>query len=309
MPKKQEIVPLGDLHICRPPTLTYTTGSEQGFQLMSDLHLGARNTDEGLIKEELEHARKHKDRIAINGDVLDLILVQDKKRFRADVLHPRLHGKVDIVTPAIEWAVSLLKPYADQIDMIGLGNHEAFVEKHCGYDPLRMIVYELRKHRKTQPPQLLHYGGYTGFIDYRHRSAKTTNNRDTHCKRFIIYYHHGSGGSAPVTRGMISLSRMSWVGNAHIQWQGHRHWRVSTSSLMVSCPMIGDEPLIHEVRQVMSGAYFDTYRGQSQKSVDENGRITNYASDFACQPQGKGGARVVLTFGHTDEPFQLRVIQ
>ena len=686
-----QAVPQGGLFICRPKPIEYSGTSELGFRLMSDLHIGARNVDYGLIKEELEEAKSLGDRILINGDVFDMILVQDKKRFRQDVLHPRIAGKSDTINAAVEWGAELLSPYADMIDMVGIGNHEechdseteiltsvgwvrleelndmyevasyqigkgciefakplkihryyyngsmvsfknahtdilvtpkhrmlfrphsfkpsakrhkgmggiaktpsgkwrarrtvkgkvvqgrvrdseseamvdlcAMVEdcpakdifvggwrlrdtsmvpysfcipcagellttdldilddelrmvgwlvtdghvtvgkdvgitqrqskvhlveeilqrlgweyseyvshrdithicgkklkkkpepsvnvnikgtarfrllelvpdkkrlppwlfkcskrqfdiflesyvdgdgtrvtggrpdtfmiygrrhflddlqalcccfgyrtslveqknrpnawvlyvtgfrttrlnrntnkgevpyagfvycvtthndtvvvrrngkvsitgnsvmKHHSIDVVKLLVYELRK-AKSDKDHIVHYGGYGGFIDYRFHCGKRADrpNGGNHSQRFVIYYHHGVGGSAPITGGMIDFARAGWA-IADVIWFGHKHRRLSTAIQTVGCPLTGDDPSIKEVRNVQTGAYFDTYAGQSQESFEEHGRLTNYGADMRMAPAGKGGARLLLQFNGQNNPYRVKVVQ
>ena len=138
--------------------------------------------------------------------------------------------------------------------------------------------------------------------------GKVVSGRAIHGRRFVIYYHHGSGGAAPVTKGMIDFSRKSWA-DADVLWLGHKHWRTASAVQSVSCPLQGSEPIIKDIRHIMSGSYFDTYQGQTQASVDEHGRVTNYAADLGLGPQGKGGARVVLTFGSKESSYTVKVVQ
>lgn len=300
----------GGMFICRPKTIfvpnkrTYT---ETGFRLISDLHIGARNIDYDLIDEELRDAKKKGDRIAINGDVLDMILVQDKKRWRTDCIHPSLEGKADLVNAAIDWAVKILSPYADIIDMIGVGNHEEAVLKHHSTDVTKNLVYDLSRKRKD-PEHVIHYGGYCGFLPYSFCFGKRSSGEQS-SRRLTIFYHHGAGGSAPVTRGMIDLHRFGgWV-NADVIWMGHKHTRICSSVQTISCPVTGDHPIVREVRQVITGSYFDTYKGQTQEEVKEYGRVTNYAADRGMAPQGKGGARLVALTTDPSTPIKMRLEQ
>ena len=308
-----ETVPLGGMFVCRPEPLRFDTGEELGLKLMSDMHIGARNVDYALITEELEEAKKAGDRIYINGDVFDMILVQDRKRFRTDCPHPRISSRADLVTAAIEWGAEILAPYADLIDMIGTGNHEESVVRYHSIDPIKCLIYELDKVKKNKE-HVIHYGGYSGFIDLRLRSKAErkaegkANPQPNYSHRYQIYYHHGVGGNAPVTGGMIDFARTGWV-DADVIWFGHRHRRLMTAIQSISCPLQGDELVIKDVRHIQTGAYFDTYKGQSQASFKKHGRITNYAADSRCPPLGKGGARIILSFQAMQEPMRVRVVQ
>ena len=309
----------GGFVISRPKPIIVNNGYTQGLTLMSDLHIGAPQVDYKLIDKELKLAKENGDRILINGDIWDLILPKDHKRFTPSVLHPRLHGRTDVVNAAIDWAVEILSPYAHLIDMIGLGNHETSIEKFHSLDPLSILIHKLQEQlpAKNKDHQI-NYGGYTGFVDYRFRwnegGKVEDDNRGGGRNRVVVYYHHGSGADAPVTKGTIDMARKGWV-RADLVWMGHKHVRLSSHILQMSCPEVGVQPVFHDVRQVISGAYFDTYVGQAQDTIRKHGRRTNYAADAGFAPQGKGGARLLLTFvRHTAEgrrirTFQMQVVQ
>lgn len=298
---------LGGLHICRPEPLLIPPNGSVGLRLMSDLHIGAAHVDYSLIKKEIADAVEKNDRIAVNGDVLDLILPKDHKRYSPTALHPRVADRSDVVNASVDWAVEILSPAAHLINMIGVGNHETAVEKYHATDVTRLLIDKLEAiAMKRGPMHVIHYGGYTGFIDYRLRSSV----RDKGGYRFVVYYHHGSGGNAPVTRGLIDFNRKdTWV-DADLIWMGHKHQRLTVAVEKIRCPLQGDEPDVRDVRHVMTGAYFKTYCGQSQASVRQHGRRSNYAADAGLGPGGKGGARVELRVNHyvTERPT-ITVIQ
>ena len=300
------VAEIGGLIVCRPNPIPYKHGDVIGFRLMSDLHIGAPNVDYDLVEKELKDARDKGDRILLNGDLVDMILPKDIKRFDPSHVHPRLLGRGDVVNAQIDWACEILLPYADLIDMVGLGNHETAVTKHHNIDPTSIIVYRLQN--ASSPEHIIHYGGYGGFVDYRLREK---GRKDGSGQRFIIYFTHGSGGGAPVTKGMIDLHRTGWVNDADVIWKGHRHVRVSTHIQAISCPITGHEPRVREIRQIITGSYFDTYRGQTQKSIRETGRRANWAADNAFAPQGKGGARITLQMRRSgnDRGFDMLVEQ
>ena len=289
---------LGGFVTCRPKPIDLKIGGEQGLTLMSDLHIGAPNVNYRLIERELRNARKRGDRVLINGDVFDGILHSDAKRFTPDSIHPRLAGRRDVLNGAIEWATEILAPYADLIDVIGVGNHETALEKHHSIDPVRVLLYELSRDKrwkhgsiprdckgrlKKTDDHVIHYGGYCGFVDYRVGRC-----------RWVLYYHHGSGGSSYGNKGVADYGKKSTFVDADCIWMGHKHNRWNAHVQRISCPMSGQGPLIRDVRYVMTGAYMHTYTGQSQLSLKKHGRRTNYAADLGCPPQGQGGARVVL---------------
>lgn len=315
---------LGGMFICRPKPLSYRPGRPVVLQLMSDLHIGAPQVDYKRIARELAAAEKADARILINGDVLDLIVASDRKRFTMDCVHPRLRGRKDTVGASIDWATEILAPHAHRIDVIGMGNHEASIEKYHGVDPLSVLVSNLRRAAaEKDPDHVLHYGGYTGFVDYRFRCTKAdgspSNVNDfgagANGRRYVIYYHHGSGGAAPVTKGLIDFNRKDTFIDADVIWMGHKHNRLAVSVEKLSCPLAGHGVNVREVKHIMTGAYMRTYVGQSQESVARHGRRSNYAADMGLAPQGCGGARLLVTFstGRTGEtgrtPPKVQVLQ
>lgn len=298
----------------RPAPISYHSGNTIGFTMMSDLHIGAVNVDYALIKKELEEARKARDRININGDIFDFILPGDRKRYTADVLHPRLmNAGKDIIGAAIKWGVELLGPYADLIDMIGCGNHETSIDKYHSFDPISDLIEKLQPLR-TNKEHIIHHGGYSGFIDYRLRRKTGDSQNGKHGSgacRLVIFYHHGWGGSAPVTKGMIDFNRKDTYVDSDVIWMGHKHNRFTSHVRKLSCPISGEGPAVRECRHIMTGSYSDTYIGQTQKSVWKHGRRASWAADCGFAPQGKGGARLLVTPRHTEktEVMEMRVIQ
>lgn len=274
---------LGGCVVCRPSPIDLKIGAEQGLTLLSDLHIGAPNINYRLIEKELKDARRRNDRILINGDVFDGILHSDAKRFSPDCIHPRLHGRRDVLNSAIEWAVDLLQPYADLIDVIGIGNHETALEKHHSIDPVRVLCYDLtRKLARPCQDHVIHYGGYKGFVDYRLGGL-----------RWVLYYYHGKGhGQANSTKDFENESLQ--VENVGAIWLGHKHQSLASGVERISCPMGGYNCLVSVVRYIRTGAYMKVNTGQSQASIRKYGRRSNYAADSSMKPGMQGGARIVL---------------
>ncbi len=276
----------GGYVITRPKPITYNAIDEpHTITLMSDLHIGAIDTDYECIDTELKRAQEEGHRILLNGDLFDLIFPVDHKRFRPDTLHPHIQGRADILNATLEMAYDVLSPYKDSIDMIGLGNHESAAEKYHSVDIIALLLDRLATDNRR-----IAYGGYTGFVKYQFEKS-TGNNR----LPLVIYYHHGSGGSAPVTRGMIDFNRkQTWV-DADVIWLAHKHNRLSDATPQrMRCPVTGDDPIIEEVRCIMTGGYRRSGLGQSQEEIQKMGRRSNYAIDGGMSPQGIGGARLII---------------
>ncbi len=302
---------LGGWVICRPAPLVYDGKSWQGFTLISDCHLGAPTTNHKLIIKELEYARAHNDRVAINGDVFDGIVVSDP-RFVADILHPDLQARPDLLNAVVDMAADIFGPYADLIDVIGCGNHETKVLKNSQIDLTTLLIDRLKAclPKSLKDSHVIHHGGYAGYIDYRFVYKGSGRPSDaTRGKRYLISYYHGGGGGAGQNKGMGDFHKRMWV-RCDLMWLGHKHCATINKGATMECPTVGFDPIIRERRNVMTSAYGITYSGQTQKSISKNGRRSCWASDdkgFA--PEGLGGARVEVKMHPRILIPEVRVIQ
>src|SRR5215472_8385205 len=86
---------LGGMHICRPKPFVIKREEPIGLRLMSDLHIGAAHVDYKMIQQELFEAEEQNDRVLINGDLLDLVLPKDVKRYEPTNAHPRIAKRSD----------------------------------------------------------------------------------------------------------------------------------------------------------------------------------------------------------------------
>jgi hypothetical protein len=260
----------------------------------ADFHIGAFNVDYDWLASDLAEAAEHNSRMLIVGDVFDAILPKDHKRFKPEALHSRIRQTSEVLDEAVDWGEEILSPYADLIDMIGVGNHESAVQKYHGTDLTARVIRRLQRH-VTEEGHIIRYGGYTGFVDYRF--TKEGNNRNT--RRLVIYYHHGGGGAAPVTKGMIDFNRKATFVDADVLVFGHKHNKISdTGAMRMGCPLTGEEPKMRQQIFVMTGSYMDTYQA---------GR-GGYASDWGLAPQGKGGARLMVHFNNHHGISRLRLV-
>jgi hypothetical protein len=243
---------------------------------MGDTHIGGHHTDHKAIERDIGGALERDDRINVVGDVFDLILPQDRKRFKVSALTERLRETDAILNETVEMGVEMFKNAAPNIDMIGIGNHETAVEKHHSFDPVRELIRRLNAdHGGT-----IQYGDYMGYIDYRLSADTGRNSR----YRVVIFYFHGAGGGAMVTKGMIPFNRLStWV-DADVIWMGHQHNKIlDATPQRMYCPLEGDAPKLKPFRCVMSGSYMDTLKGPR-----------SYAMEKGMAPQAKGGVRLEI---------------
>jgi len=192
----------------------YSKQKEHNIAFFSDLHIDAADCDTKALNKDLNKAADNNCRFLINGDIADAIIPNDRKRYnnRDDLIDRNDH--LNVIT---EHVYEVLKPYADYIDVIRCGNHEDAIVKHHNYDIIRGVITLLQRDRSDKLPAI-HQGDYRGFVTYLYHHG--SNNA---IRRTVVYQHHGAGGSAPVSKGMIDFNRMIYSNDADIYHTGHKH--------------------------------------------------------------------------------------
>jgi hypothetical protein len=240
------------------------------FALLSDLHLDASDHDRQLLQHDLKAARELNARISINGDIFDAIVPSDHKRYHPSV-SSAAPDRDDIFNQMINYAVEILRPYADLIDVISPGNHERAVLKHHHIDLISMLIYALNR-ELPDGAQRIHQGAYRGFQQYIFRNE----NNSKHTVQFVLFRHHGRGGSAPVTGGALDLDRIRKDFDADLYWIGHKHQSIGRRFTRVSVGPFGSLK-VKEQRAVMSGGY---KAGISTEDPGEHGDKADFGEEF-----------------------------
>jgi hypothetical protein len=231
------------------------------------------------LKYDLERMAASNCRIGINGDVFDFILPSDLKRFDLDALDRELlQGGLKPIDAAIEMAYEFLKPYAHLIEFIGIGNHEAHVSKRHHIDVMSILLYRLNQ----LPNVEIKAGGWCGYWN-------VTLKRQTRLTNFLMYRHHGAGGAAPVTKGIIDFQRMlAWQGDIDALWIGHKHNKFVDLATKMEYRTKRNEARTKQVTCIMTGSYLSTYG-------TEAGTNPSYAQAWNLAPQQFGGVILELS--------------
>lgn len=239
-------------------TVTFDTskGRTRYLFLCSDLHLDASDFDEKAFKRDFDAAAKIGARISINGDVADAILPRDMKRF-----HPAVYeksGRDGVLNEISEMTFEHLRPYVDLFDVISPGNHEDAVIKHHHYDILRSVITLLNRERDASL-QPIHQGDYRGF--QRYKLTISGGGADGTTRQWTIFRHHGQGGAAPVTKGMIDFNRLRQLAEGvDLYWIGHKHNKIHDRD--AGSPLyMGPHGKLRQrkVQAIMTGTYHKTH--------------------------------------------------
>lgn len=182
------------------------------FLLRSDAHHDAVGADRELEDRHLKQAKALGAYILDIGDMFDCMQGRyDKRADRSALREEYQHGPY--LDRLVDVAYERYLPYADRWLLMSPGNHETSVAKHNDTNLTERLYARLKPHAP-----LLQMGTYQGFVRIRVRRQKVRRGSVT------IAYHHGFGGSAPVTRGVIQSNRMAIsYPDAEIVWSGHTH--------------------------------------------------------------------------------------
>jgi len=188
------------------------SGWDKWFLLMADNHFDSFYCNRELMTSHFEEAKDRKAHIMILGDWFDAMQGRfDPRRSMAE-LRPE-YRRDDYYDFVVQDSRDYLLPYAHLIDVMSDGNHEIAVLKNANTGLMDRLVFTLNDKTSSK----IVHGGYGGWIRlmfdcYGSKVSKR------------IKYFHGSGGDAPVTRGVIQTNRQAvYLPDANIVVNGHSH--------------------------------------------------------------------------------------
>jgi len=186
---------------------------EVRFVFMSDVHLDSVWFDEQSFKEDVQRARDLGAFVIVAGDVFDAMQGKYDPRRTYDEILPELQG-ADYYDRLVDRAEELFAPIAENLILLGYGNHETAVREKAGTDLLQRLADRLR----TKHGSRVEVGGYDGYVV----ASFMEDNRKRVLAKSTIYYHHGATGGAPVSFGAIEQHRQRDI-MANIVLNGHNH--------------------------------------------------------------------------------------
>jgi UDP-2,3-diacylglucosamine pyrophosphatase LpxH len=270
--------------------IDYEKRKEHWHFFCSDLHFGNKGQNRKALKKDFDLAKERNAKIYINGDWGDFIMSGDRKRY-----HPSsdAYGTDNNINMTINDAYDFLSNYATQIVFIGCGNHEVSVQKFNNFDPTQQLIYSLNKEHKTQ----IQHGQYAGFILLKYHV------KEGQVRTYKIFYNHGQGGSAEISKGTIGLNRHMSTKNADLVWLGHSHTKVLLpSEYILDVNMNGE---IHEKERcgMITASYINV---AGQYDAMKEGYKINYGEEHMRGLQAVGGIFMSHTLGGQDTVINRR---
>ena len=191
-------------------------GWEQRYLLISDVHFDSPHCDRKLLTKHLEQAKAVGAGVLCIGDWFDAMQGKNDKRASKDAIRSD-NAHSNYFDSLVDRSNDYLLAYRDSIVLLADGNHETAITKHNETDILERLCRQLNT---------VHMG-YSGFVRFMfqgevsHRSSRR------------LYFHHGSGGGGPVTKGVIQTNRRASSVDADIFVSGHIHEAWAVENIMV----------------------------------------------------------------------------
>jgi len=257
-----------------------TANAEQWIFACPDIHWDNPKCNRELLKRHLDEAVKMNARIIMPGDTFCLMQgAYDPRKNKSDI-RPE-HNVSNYLDAVISDAAEWFKPYRDNIDIVGLGNHETNILKRLESDPVERFVTLLNAGAKGHHVMA---GGYGGWYTVRFTRNKTS-------RSWVMKYHHGSGGAAPVTKGTIQHNRQAvQTEGADCMVMGHVH---NDYEMTYTREMLDEQwkPITRDLMMVRCSTYKDEFNDGHRGWHNENG----------MGPRPLGGRFICLNFrrGHS----------
>lgn len=166
-----------------------------------------------MQKKHLDQARERGAKVLDFGDAYCAMQGRyDKRSDKSDIRPEHQSGNYldRLVTTGADW----FGDYADILLQFSMGNHESSILKHHETNLVERLVERINATRNSQ----IMSSGFSGWVRFMFTTKKTERTSRK------LAWHHGYGGDAPVTKGVIQTNRMAvYLPDADIVVTGHTH--------------------------------------------------------------------------------------
>lgn len=268
---------------------------ELGVLIVGDPHLEAANHNRELFVRDLDGAKERGDSVWVIGDVWSMILARDLKRFTQGRHGHKLDAAINaFVTEAFE----VLKPYANNIDIMLLGNHEAEVIRRHHVDPLALLIDRLNQvktsghYKDADGKARIAHAGYTAWVQVQfQKNTRGGKGSRSWSVSNMVWLHHGRGGGAPVTKGMIDANRIRAARYADVYAIGHKHTSVHDSQRFEYLDSYGNKRIVWQDFVIVGG-----YSGEDiTDDYERDGYTLDYSAEQHYGLEAQGSKRIVFT--------------
>ena len=196
--------------------------------LTTDRHWDNPHSDWVMQKRHLDEAVRRDSPVIDNGDFFCAMQGKYDRRASKSSVRPE-HQKDNYLDTLVDTASEFFEPYAEQIAVIGDGNHETAIKKNHETDLVERLVGVLNQ--KTG--STINHCGYGSWVRFIFTDGNA--NFGVSMKRY-----HGHGGGGPVTKGVIQTNRRAASIDADIIFTGHVHEEWSLTTVRESLTVAGN---------------------------------------------------------------------
>jgi len=209
-------------------------------------HLDSLECNRGKLASALQRAVDEGARIIFNGDNFDLMQGRNDPRRSRAAMKPEFVGSY--VNDVVEDAVTFLLPYAENIDIMALGNHETSFMRNCDVDVNKFAADMLSE----KSGHKIHTGSIMGYLQL------IFDNGNKHSTTRIVHFRHDGGSLGKRSKGILSYDILAGeYPNTDVFVTAHGHQMVhhETQSeivtksgaieyrerILISCPSFKEE--------------------------------------------------------------------
>ena len=251
-------------------------GLSQKFLFISDVHYDSVKCDRKMLKRHLDKAQEEGAVVMVNGDWFDLMQGKYDPRGSYSDLRPE-YKSVTYLDDVIADSAEFLSKYPC-VKFISRGNHETNIEKRLHTSPLDRLAAML--------PHEVTISGYAGWVKVM---MHTDTGKPT--KSSWIHYHHGYGGNAPRSKGVlkVDIDQMQFP-DADVVLRGHTHqkWHLPVTIDRISSHGVPYQNTTHHLNTGSYKLLGDRFGGWATEKGFNTPRLGGWWGE-------------VKLFGHTHE--------
>lgn len=253
----------------------------------SDIHLDNLKCNRKKLKDDLEEAKEQNALIFLNGDILCLMQGKYDPRSKKSALRPEYVGSGNYLDNVLDDATKFLLPYAENILLMGKGNHETSVSNRIELDILGLLVSRINDKAKTN----IQLGAYRGYFTLNFIES------GRHHPITIGYSHGNFGGN--ITKSSLSVSRnASIMPDCDIMLTGHTHDSFHIPHAIYSRETQSKRVRVKNQHHIKTGTYkeeFDGGQGWAVEKIAFPKVIGGAFVQFKIRKEGRPKIRVSLT--------------
>jgi hypothetical protein len=176
--------------------------------------------------------------------------------------------------------------------IIGLGNHETSVLNKINTNLVERLCYDLRLH--GQPAEAMGYWGYIRFM-FKYKKGGGAASK-------VLYFHHGTSSSAPVTKGVIQTARQAaYLQDADYVLNGHNHHAYSMPIQVERLNQQTMEPYTETVWYLRTPGY--------KMSAGDSKAVWGFGAEKHRTPTPRGCMFLDFEYRHTNDTVEGELLQ